>query len=126
MNYRNIKRKKKKMNNFSTMIYFQVKPDKLAEFEALLTEMKREFVAAPGCGNFGTMKRFYTFDKVELGAPPRELTRIVKCVKYYSWAEFDSKENCGKAVGVLFEKYLKPFSKLLIAPFDINSGYGVG
>lgn len=114
------------MNDFSSMICFQVKPDKLDEFETLIGEMKSELEVMEGCVSFNTMKRFYTFDKVEVGAAPRELSKIVKCVKYYSWLEFDGKESCGKAMGVVFEKYMKPMTKLLIAPFDISSGHLVG
>jgi hypothetical protein len=42
------------------------------------------------------MKRFFTLDG--LGNPPRELTKIVKCVKYYSYWEFDDEENYRKAI----------------------------
>ena len=68
---------------------------------------------------------FYTIDGIELGEPPRELTKIVKCVRYYSYWEFDTKENYGKAIKLFFEKYNKDLQKLLIAPFDINLGYSV-
>ena len=107
------------------MLTYQVKPDRTEEFEVLLKEVKAEFENEEGCLAFHTMKRFYTFDKVGPGEAPRELTKIVKCVKYYSWAEFDSKENCGHAMALMFGKYMKMVSRLLIAPFDINSGFEV-
>ena len=69
--------------------------------------------------------RFYTIDGIELGEPPRELTKIVKCVKYYSYWEFDTKENYGQAIKIFFENYNKDLRKLLIAPFDINLGYSI-
>lgn len=53
------------------------------------------------------MKRFYMIDGVPLGKAPRELTKIVKCVKYYSFWEFENKENYGKATKWFFESYLK-------------------
>ena len=53
------------------------------------------------------------------------MTRIVKCVKYFSTWEFDTKENYGKAIRFFFENYSKDLQKLLIAPFDINIGYSV-
>ena len=112
-------------NSFSEMKLFQVKPDKLADFETLITLVANEQKQQPGCINIKYMKRFYTFDGVERGSPPRELTKIVKCVKYYSYWEFDSIENCGKANGWFFDNYEKQIQKLLIAPFDINSGYSV-
>lgn len=112
-------------NSFSEMKLFQVKPDKLEEFEALIAKIKKEQEKQPGCISVKYMKRFYTFDGVETGSPPRELTKIVKCVKYYSYIEYDTIENCGKAMGWFFTNHAKNVIKLLIMPFDINSGYSV-
>ena len=53
------------------------------------------------------------------------MTKVVKCVKYYSYWEFDSKENYGKAIKRFFDCYNKDLKKLLIAPFDINLGYAL-
>ena len=111
--------------SFTEMLLFQVKPDKTAEFEALVQALKVQQAGRPGCTGIRYFKRFYTFDGVETGQPPRELTRIVKCVKYYAYWEFDSIEACGKASGWLFENHLKPVSKFLIMPFEINSGYSI-
>ena len=113
------------MAPFIEMLTFQVKPDQLGAFEEYAKTLREGQAAQPGCIGIRYFKRFYTFDGVELGEPPRELTRIVKCVKYYAWWEFDSIENCGKANGWLFEKHLKSVSKLLIMPFEINSGYSL-
>ncbi|MBE5802150.1 MAG: hypothetical protein E7319_07665 [Clostridiales bacterium] len=104
---------------------FQVKSDKLTDFESLWAALKPEMVSRAGCTNLTCFKRFYTFDGVELGQPPRELTKIVKCVKYFALWQFDTIENCGKANGWLMENHYKELSKLLIAPYDINSGYEV-
>lgn len=43
----------------------------------------------------------------------------------YSYWEFDTKENYGKAIKFFFENYNKELRKLLIAPFDINLGYSI-
>lgn len=110
---------------FVEMITFQVKPDRIAEFEDYVKALKAGQAEQPGCVGVRYFKRFYTFDGVETGEPPRELTRIVKCVKYYAYWEFDSIESCGKANGWLFENHLKSVSKLLIMPFELNSGYSV-
>ncbi len=108
---------------FSEVKLFQVKPDKLKEFEELAGTMKREQEKRPGSLSVGYMKRFYTMDgRIEEGLPPRELTRIVKCLKYFSFWEFDSKENYGKATRWFFREYGKSVTKLLIMPFDINCG----
>ena len=46
-------------------------------------------------------------------------------LKYYSYWEFDTKENYGKAIKIYFDNYNKDLQKLLISPFDINLGYSV-
>lgn len=112
-------------NPFTEMIMFQVKPDKIAEFEALIASLKPEMSNRPDCTGIHIFKRFYTFDGVEFGQPPRKLTKIVKCVKYYAYWEFDSIEACGSANGWLFENHVKEIFKLLIMPFEINSGYSL-
>ena len=111
--------------SFVEHLLFQVKPDKLSAFEELLTQLKSEMASCPGCTNLICFKRFYTFDGMELGQPPRELNKIVKCVKYHALWQFDTIEACGKANGWLMENHYKELAKLLIAPFDISSGYEV-
>ena len=111
--------------SFVEVKLFQVKPEKINEFEELISIIANEQKQQPGCINIKYMKRFYTVDGIESGDSPRELTKIVKCVKYYSYWEFDNKENYGKAVEWFFMNYLKQIQKLLIMPFDINCGYSV-
>ena len=112
-------------NSFTEIKLFQVKPDKTEQFEALAERMSEEQSKWEGCISIRYIKRFYTIDGVELGESPRELTKVVKCVKYYSYWEFDTKENYGKAIKIFFDNYNKELQKLLIAPFDINLGYSV-
>ena len=107
---------------FSEIKLFQVKPEKIEQFETIIDTISKQQIKQQGCISIKYMKRFYTIDGVELGEPPRELTKIVKCVKYYSFWEFDNKENYGKATKWFFENYLKEIQKLLIVPFDINCG----
>ncbi len=109
--------------SFSEVKLFQVKPDRLDEFELLMAGVADEQKQQPGCIDVKYVKRFYTLD--EIGQPPRELTKIVKCVKYYSYWEFDNRENYGKAIEWFFANYGKQFMKLLIMPFDINCGYSL-
>ena len=110
---------------FIEMKLFQVKPDRFGQFEAMIGEMSANQMKCEGCISLKYFKRFYTIDGIEPGEPPRELTKIVKCVKYYSFWEFDTRENYGKAIKFFFENYNKDLQKLLIAPFDINLGYSV-
>ena len=117
--------KSKMEKTFIEIKLFQVKPDKLELFEEKIREISADQMKCEGCISLKYFKRFYTIDGIELGEPPRELTKIVKCVKYYSCWEFDTKENYGKAIKVFFDKYNKDLQKLLIAPFDINLGYSI-
>jgi len=111
---------------FCEVKLFQVKPDKLDEFEMLIPGVSNEQKLQTGCIDTKYLKRFYTIDGVAKGEPPRELTKIVKCVKYYSFWEFDTIENYGKANEWFFAQYGQQIMKLLIMPFDINCGYSVG
>ena len=108
--------------SFLEIKLFQVKPDKLEEFESLIIKVAAMQKQQPGCIAVKYTKRFFTIDGIELGDPPRELTKIVKCVKYFSCWEFDNKENYGKAIKWFFDQYGKEIQKLLIAPFDIHCG----
>ncbi len=108
---------------FMETLLFHVKPERVEAFEALIPSVVRDMSRQPGCLGARVMKRFYTFDGVGMGEPPRKLTKIVKCVKYFAVFEFDTVERCGAANGVFFELFAKDILKLLIMPFDINSGY---
>ncbi|MCL2057116.1 MAG: antibiotic biosynthesis monooxygenase [Oscillospiraceae bacterium] len=108
--------------HFSEVKLFQVKPDKTQEFEALIASVAEDQKQQNGCMGIKYLKRFYTIDGTEPGSPPRQLTKIVKCVKYYSYWEFDSAESYGAANGRFFAQHAKAIQKLLIMPFDINCG----
>jgi hypothetical protein len=110
-------------NTFSEVKLFQVKPDKLEEFEILIATIAKEQKKQIGCKDIKYVKRFYIFDKI--GESPRELTKVVKCVKYYSYWEFDTMENYTNANNWLFKNYEKQIMRLLIMPFDINCGYSI-
>ena len=109
--------------SFAEVKVFQVKPDQTEAFEALVTEMTAEQRKRPGCTGIRYMKRFFTIDGVTPGEPPRELTRVVKCVKYFSYWEFDGKESYGKAIAWFFQRYAKTLQRLLLMPFDIHCGH---
>ena len=109
--------------SFSEVKLFQVRPDRLDEFELLIAHVAEEQKQQNGCLDIKYVKRFFIFD--EICNPPRELTKIVKCVKYFSYWEFDNMENYSKAVKWFFSSYEKQLQRLLIMPFDINCGNSV-
>ncbi len=111
------------INTFSEVKLFQVKPDKLEEFEKLVAIATKEQKQQNGCIDIKYMKRFYIFDDIK--GQPRELTKIVKCVKYFSYWEFDTLENYSNATHWFFDIYSKEIFKLLIMPFDINCGNSI-
>ena len=108
---------------FSEVKLFQVKPDKLDEFEKLIVVVAEEQKMQKGCIDIKYLKRFYIFDNIK--EQPRELTKIVKCVKYFSYWDFDNLENYSNANHWLFDAYSREIFKLLIMPFDINCGYSI-
>lgn len=110
-------------DSFSEVKVFQVRPDRITEFEALIPAVADEQKQQPGCVDIRYLKRFFVFD--EIGELPRELTRIVKCVRYYSYWEFDTIENYSQATEWFFTQHGKDIQKLLIMPFDINCGYSL-
>ena len=108
---------------FSEVKLFQVKENKVGEFEALIGEIVGEQGKRPGCLGITYMRRSHAMD--EIGLPPRELTRIVKCVKYYSYWRFDTLEAFGEAQEWLFKNHAKQIMRCLIMPFDISCGYEI-
>ncbi len=108
------------MSSFLEVKLYQVKPDKVETFEDLMHTIADDMRSQVGCVGMKVMKRFYVIDDVD--KLPRQLTRIVKCVKYYGYWEFDTMENYTKANAWFFEHHAKAIQKLLIMPFDINCG----
>jgi hypothetical protein len=87
---------------FSEIKLFQVKPDWLDEFEKMVAHIAEEQRARSGCLGVKYVKHFYIMDGCPPGHP-RELTKIVKCVKYFSYWEFSDKEKYGSS-GNIVEK----------------------
>jgi hypothetical protein len=86
---------------FSEIKLFQVKPDRLEEFEKLIARIAEEQRARPGCLGVKYLKRFYIMDGWPPGLP-RELTKIVKWVKYFSYWDFSNREKYAAANTWLF------------------------
>ncbi len=105
---------------FAEVCVYQVKPQKVEEFEALMQEAKGSLEQQVGLLSLRLIKRGYRIDMEQIreGLPPIELTRIVKSVKYVLFWEFDSKESYGLAQKALYESYWKPIERCLVAPHD--------
>lgn len=108
------------MGVFCEVKLYQVKPSKVDEFEAFMTSIVDDMRSCEGCISMKLMKRFYVFD--EMDKPPRQLARVVKCVKFYGYWEFDSIEAYTEANKWFFDHHAKAIQKMLIMPFSINCG----
>lgn len=105
---------------FSEICIYQVKPQKSEEFEALMLEAKSFLEKQEGLLSLRLVKRNHRIDmeQIKEGLPPREITRIVKSVKYVLYWEFDTKESYGTAQKNLYDSYWKPIERCLIVPHD--------
>lgn len=106
--------------SFTEICIYQVKPQKVEEFEALMLEAKGFLEKQEGLLLFRFVKREYhiDLDQIKEGLPPKKITRIVKSVKYMLYWEFDTKENYGIAQKNLYESYWKSIERCLIMPHD--------
>lgn len=105
---------------FTEMCIYQVKPQKVEEFEALMLEAKGFLEKQEGVLLFRLVKRGYHIDmeQIKEGLAPLAIKRIVKSVKYVLYWEFDTKENYGVAQKNLYNSYWKPIEKCLVVPHD--------
>lgn len=106
--------------SFNEICIYQVKPQKVEEFETLMQEAKNFLEKQEGLLLLRLIKRGYHMDmeQIKEGLPPLEITRIVKSVKYMLYWEFDTKEDYGMAQKNLYNSYWKSIEKCLIVPHD--------
>lgn len=106
--------------SFTEICIYQVKPQKVEEFENLMQEAKTFLERQEGLLLLRLMKRGYHIDMAQIkeGLPPLALTRIVKSVKYLLYWEFDTKEHYGIAQKNLYESYWQAIEKCLVVPHD--------
>ncbi|HNX16605.1 MAG TPA: hypothetical protein PKO28_04530 [Bacilli bacterium] len=109
------------MNKFSEISIFQVKLDKVNEFESIMIQATKVLKESQGCSKVHLVKRTHyikDMDTIRGGDSPDALTRAVKCVKYSLYLEFDTKENYGLSQKNLYETWWKEIDKCLIVPHD--------
>ncbi|NBJ92943.1 hypothetical protein [Parablautia muri] len=106
--------------SFTEICIYQVKPQKVEEFEALMLEAKSFLEKQEGLRLLRFIKRGYRIDmeQIKEGLPPLKITRIVKSVKYMLYWEFDTKENYGAAQKALYNSYWKAIERCLLVPHD--------
>ncbi|MCO5497152.1 hypothetical protein IGI84_001404 [Enterococcus sp. DIV0008] len=114
---------------FSEISIYQVKPSEVDTFEAIMQEATEAMKVMEGAMFFRLMKRTHYIKEmstIKEGRIPDPLTRVIKCVKYAHYWEFDTEENYGKAQKRLYESYWKAMEKCLIVPHDKLLGEVVG
>lgn len=106
--------------SFTEICIYQVKPQKVDEFETLMIEVKSFLEKQEGLRLLRFIKREYHIDleQIKEGLPPPKITRIVKSVKYILYWEFDTKEDYGIAQKNLYNSYWKSIETCLIVPHD--------
>lgn len=112
---------------FTEICIYQVKPQRVDEFETLMLEAKNFLEEQKGVLLIRLIKREYHIDmkQIKEGLPPPKITRIVKCVKYILYWEFDTEENYGLAQKNLYGSYWRDIEKCLIVPHDKYLGKGI-
>lgn len=107
--------------SFSEISIYKVKPDKTNEFEAIMKDAVQIMKVIDGCQSLRLIQRTHYIKDMKTikdGLQPNKLTRIVKCVRYVLYWEFDSDKNYGKAQQWLYETNWKAIEKCLIVPHD--------
>jgi len=107
--------------SFSEISIYQVKPDKTNEFEAIMKDAVQMMKVIDGCQSLRLIQRTHyikDMKTIKEGLQPDKLTRIVKCVRYALYWEFETDKNYGKAQKQLNETHWKAIEKCLIVPYD--------
>ncbi|MEQ8176178.1 MAG: hypothetical protein ABRQ26_14050 [Syntrophomonadaceae bacterium] len=107
--------------SFSEISIYQVKPDKTNEFEDIMKDAAQMMKVIDGCQSLRLIQRTHyikDMKTIKNGLQPDKLTRIVKCVRYALYWEFDTDKNYGKAQKQLYETHWKAIEKCLIVPHD--------
>jgi len=107
--------------SFSEFCIYQVKPDKVKAFEEVMNEALPAMERQEGVLLLRFARRDYVyreFERIRQGQPPQKLTRIVKCVRYMLYWEFESIEAYGAAQQALYQSHWKSIDKCLLVPHD--------
>jgi hypothetical protein len=108
-------------NKFIETAIFQVKPEKVEQFENILKGFHGFAHSNQYLKEYTIMKRTHRIadqDTVKKGKPAKKLTRIVKSVKYVIHLEFDNEADHGMFTKEFFEAFDKEMSKCLLVPHD--------
>ncbi len=104
-------------NRFVEVCIYEVKPDKIDEFESLIEKVAKHHLNFPGVLDIKYMKsthRQSDFNAVKNGEPAIRLTRTPKSVTYVLYWEMDNEISHGKATKSVLENFYKEFNRCLV------------
>ena len=104
--------------SFIEICIYEVKPDKVDEFEALIREVVVHHQRFEGTKSVRYMKRTHrpaNFSDVKNGKPAIRLTRAPKSVTYALFWELDSSATHAKATRSGLKKFYKRFNRCLMS-----------
>jgi heme-degrading monooxygenase HmoA len=108
---------KKESSTFIEICIYEVKPDRVDEFEELIKKVISHHSNFPGVVNVRYMKRTHrpcSFGEAKKGNPAIRLTKKPKTYTYVLYWELDNEITHGKATKSGLEKYFKEFNRCLV------------
>ena len=105
------------MSSFIEICTYEVKPEKIDEFEILLKDISEHHKSFDGVIDVKYMKRTHRqkdFNSVKKGEPAIRLVRKPKSVKYVLFWELENELIHGKATKAGLEKFYKRFNRCLL------------
>lgn len=111
---------------FSETCIYQVKPDKVEDFEVIAKEIEAYFTGHELVQEIAFIKRTHRladYQEMKQGVPTVPIKRIVKSVKYMMQVRLLNEIDHGQFCKELFEVFDKRIAKCVLAPGDKYVGY---
>lgn len=110
---------KQEEKKFVEVCIYEVKPDKVEEFEQLVEKVAKHHRNFPGVIDVRYIKRTHRpvdFSAAKRGDPAIKLTRAAKSVTYVLYWELNNAITHGKATKSGLEHFFKEFVRCLLSP----------
>ncbi|HCJ66042.1 MAG TPA: hypothetical protein DHV62_01620 [Elusimicrobia bacterium] len=104
---------------FVEVCIYEVKPDKVEEFEQLVEQVAKHHRNFPGVLDVRYLKRTHRavdFSAAKSGKPAIKLTRMPKSATYVLYWELNNPITHGKATKSGLEHFFKAFVRCLLSP----------
>jgi len=108
---------KKQSSTFVEICVYEVKQERVYEFEELIKKVIKHHSNFPGIVDVRYMKRTHrpcSFGDARKGNPPIKLTRKPKSFTYVLYWELDNETTQGKATKSGLENYFREFNRCLV------------